>query len=132
MQVVKKLQAAVSDILTYPPERLADLTGVDVSTARRWKRAGKLPAPILRLLALCLLGRLDLLGWDGWTLLDGSLQSPEGWAFSPGEVLALPLLRLQLAQAQAEIRRFMGLEQQPKLSGEEIEDAIQGARSRGA
>jgi hypothetical protein len=36
--------------------------------------------------------------WAGWLCKDGLLWSPEGWAASPSQVLALPLMREQLRE----------------------------------
>lgn len=51
------------------------------------------------------LGCFDL-EWRGWRVYGGALISPEGWELPVGEVLALPLLRQQLAVYQAEMRRI--------------------------
>lgn len=69
--------------------------GVDRRTARRWKRAGRVPsivAPLLRIRFEGDLADLDA-AWCGWKLHRGDLWSPEGHAFSPGDLRALPYLR---------------------------------------
>lgn len=85
---------------------LAERTGVSLATARRWKRARRIPAAIARFIQVAIFGELGVISraWRGWSLRDGALVSPEGWTFSPGEILSLPFLRQQLAAYQAEQR----------------------------
>jgi Phage protein len=56
--------------------------------------------------------------WKGWRIRDGQLISPEGWAVSPSDVLALPLMRLQINSYQREQRiakaELEALEEQPQ------------------
>jgi len=53
---------------------------------------------------VCHCGELDDLhkAWRGWRLVRGTLYSPEGWAFTPGAVLTLPLLETQVREMQRE------------------------------
>lgn len=90
----------------YSSARIAERIGVSEVTARRWKRAKKLPAAIARLLRLVLGGELGEISraWRGWSLREGELVSPEGWTFKAGEILAIPFFRAQLAAYQAEQR----------------------------
>lgn len=74
-------------------------------TLYRW-RTGRAQIPGRQHLAIkALLG--DLPGtagaWSGWRFWEGKLCSPAGDAFSAGQVLALGLLRQQLAAQQREI-----------------------------
>lgn len=59
--------------------------------------------------------------WRGWTARGGKLISPEGWEITVGDVLALPLMRQQLAAYQAEIRlqreRVLMMQEQPTPEG---------------
>lgn len=104
-----------SDLLRLPAEEIADAAGVDISTARRWKRANRLPEPVARLLAITKLGRLDAIGWRGWRMVRGELVSPEGWTYQPGEVLALTLLRQRVSVLQAEHRKFYSMADQTEM-----------------
>jgi hypothetical protein len=56
--------------------------------------------------------------WKGWRIRDGQLISPEGWAATPGEILALPLMRAQIASYQRDQRiakaAVDALEEQPE------------------
>lgn len=90
-------------------EALAELAGVEVKTAARWKRGAALPEPTRRLLRLRVRGELGLLSeaWQGWQLLRDQLVSPEGATYSPGAVRSGPLyqaiateLRTREAHAQ--------------------------------
>jgi hypothetical protein len=44
---------------------------------------------------------------------DGKIISPEAWAYSPGEVLSLTLLRAQIAHLEAQRRQVREMEEQP-------------------
>ncbi len=105
---------------------LALLIGVEISTARRWLRRRALPAPAARLLAIVRLGDLGVIdpSWRRWRLLEGELVSPEGWRARPGEVLALPFLRAQVAEAAR--RRRIDL-QADWIAGEWVEPREESA-----
>jgi hypothetical protein len=92
---------------------LASLTGVDRATARRWRAHGRLPRHVNRLLAIITLGQLDAIGWKGWRIMRGVLVSPEGWEATPGDVLALPFMRQQIAILQADARAWRAVDEQP-------------------
>lgn len=71
---------------------LAQLCGVSLRTARRWKQRGAVPDRAARLAAVTVdLGTIDA-AWAGWQLSSGGLYSPDGWRFLPGEIQALPTL----------------------------------------
>ena len=46
------------------------------------------------------------LDWRGWQVRGGKLISPEGWEIAVNEVLAVPLMRQQIAAYQTELRRI--------------------------
>ena len=56
--------------------------------------------------------------WKGWRIREGQLISSEGWAISPVEVLALPLMRAQIASYQRDERiaeaELDALDEQPE------------------
>ena len=90
-----------------PAEELARLTGVHVTTARRWKRGAPLEPPVARLLSLLLTGDLGAISpaWRGWRLVDGKLYGPDLVdGFTPGDVLSIPYLRSQVAAYQSRLR----------------------------
>lgn len=89
-------------------KELADLGGVHLSTARRWKRTGKCPRSIELLVRVCHAGDLGPIhrAWRGWRLVLGELVSPEDWAFTPGAVRSQRLLARQVQDLQRE-RRFI-------------------------
>jgi hypothetical protein len=104
-------------LYSLKPEIIAERTGVDVSTARRWKsgavRVPKSAAMILEADLGCFARE-----WRGWCLNGGELVSPEGWRISLGQVLNVPLMRQQLAAYQAALRAkendtLSRLEEQP-------------------
>lgn len=83
-------------------EIIAERTGVDVSTARRWKsgatRIPKAAAAVLKADLGCFSSE-----WAGWRLDGQDLVSPEGWRIARGQVLNVPLMRQQLAAYQVEL-----------------------------
>jgi hypothetical protein len=88
----------------YSAERLAELTGAHLATARRWKRQAHARPWLARLVRLCIEGHLGEISpeWDGWSLKHGKLYSPEGWEFTPGAVRAIPLMQAQIRTYQRE------------------------------
>lgn len=97
-------------------KEIASICHVDLTTARRWKRGARCP-PKSALLLIC----GDLIAfdyeWRGWRARGGKLISPEGWEITVGDVLALPLMRQQLAAYQTELRgiheRVLLMQEQP-------------------
>lgn len=92
---------------------IAAICGVDLTTARRWKRGARRPPKSAILLISGDLGIFDP-AWRGWIVRRGQLISPEGWEITTGEVLAVPLMRLQIAAYQRDLRA-----QQAALSSQE-------------
>ncbi len=94
------------DLYGIPPARLADVCGVDLSTARRWKRRGRAPGRYARLLELAggELGALSI-AWRGWRLVEGDLVNPEGERFAVGQVRALRLNQQLVAELERQLRR---------------------------
>jgi transcriptional regulator with XRE-family HTH domain len=96
-----------------PAEEIARRCGVSLKTAQRWKRgATRMPKTSAMILAGDL-GCFDP-AWKGWILRKGQIISPEGWAVTPGDLLALPLMRSQITAYQAEQRRVQAMEAQPE------------------
>jgi transcriptional regulator with XRE-family HTH domain len=90
---------------------------VDIATARRWERGARCPPATSIMILAEDLGCFDP-AWKGWRIRDGQLLSPEGWAASPGEILALPLMRAQITSYQRDQRiakaEYDALEEQPE------------------
>lgn len=91
---------------------LVSMTGVDVTTARRWKSGrARMPVAAARLAALRLLGDLESLAgpdWAGWRITrDGRLASPR-WRrpFERWEIEQLPQLHSQAAGFEVERRQL--------------------------
>ena len=97
-------------------KEIARICHVDLTTARRWKRGARCPPKM----ALLLIGG-DLAAfdpeWRGWQARGGKLISPEGWEITVSDVLALPLMRQQLAAYQSELKciheRVLLMQEQP-------------------
>ncbi|HWK75383.1 MAG TPA: hypothetical protein VNQ81_13985 [Povalibacter sp.] len=88
---------------------LADITGVHIETAKRWKRAGQLPAAHRAIVQLKTVGDLGMLNphWRGYRLYADRIWTPEGAWVSPGDIRAIPYtrelvkeLKRQLAEPQ--------------------------------
>jgi hypothetical protein len=84
-------------------KHIAEACAVDLTTARRWKRGAICPPQSALWVLTGDLGHLDP-AWTGWKLSRGCLCSPENWLIYVNDVLAVPLLRLQLAAYQSENR----------------------------
>jgi transcriptional regulator with XRE-family HTH domain len=100
-----------------PAEEIARRCDVDIATARRWKRGASRPPQTALMILGEDLGCFDP-AWKGWRIRDGQLISSEGWAVSPGDVLALPLMRAQIISYQRDQRiakaELDALEEQPE------------------
>ena len=104
----------MSEAYGIPASEIAMLCGVDIATARRWKRGtSRIPMAARKLLA----GDLSAFGkeWKGWTIRNGKLISPEGWDYSPGDVLSLTFVRTQVAHLERLRRDHERLEEQPDI-----------------
>jgi Phage protein len=87
-------------------------------TARRWKDGTRRPPATSLMILSADLGVFDP-AWSGWVIRRGKLISPEGWEVSTGEVMATPLMRMQILAYQREQRiakaQLDALEEQPSL-----------------
>jgi hypothetical protein len=101
-----------------PIKEIARICGVDITTARRWKRGAQCPPDW----ALCLLtGDLGFFDpkWTGWRLIRGDLVSPENWIITLGDVLAQRLVAAQIAAYQTENRSLKAQIEELKRGGYE-------------
>lgn len=113
-----------------PADEIARRCCVDVATARRWKRGATRPSQAAVMILLDDLGSFDP-AWKGWRIRNGALVSPEGWAVTQNDVLALPLMRAQLAGYQRDERiakaQLEALEEQPQPGVDwKLEQAFRG------
>lgn len=90
-------------------EVLCALTGAHLTTARRWKKTRRCPRWLQRLIRLCVEGELGAIArqWDGWSIRGKTLVSPEGWAFTPGEIRSIPFMHAQVAAYQQRQRTHL-------------------------
>ncbi len=81
-------------------ELIAELCGVHITTARRWKRGEEPTFAALQLIKLFTTGDLVVvdLRWSGWRIKNGTLIAPDGMQFTPGDVQAGPFWQ-QLAKS---------------------------------
>ena len=111
-------------------DTLAELTGVHVTTCRRWVREKRVPPPIARLLGIVRRGDLGVIApaWAGWRLVrdygvndatrEARLVSPEGWDFTPGDIIAGRVLVANGAARELE-REELAAEERAALADEE-------------
>jgi len=104
---------------------------VSESTWRRWENGyGKIPnAVIIALDALS--GDLSRFSkWEGWTVTETEIYSPEGIGYRPADLRCIPLLHAQIAELKRELRL---LNQRPendnlvgpvKMNGYELNNVI--------
>ena len=99
-----------------PTAELVRLCGCSERTARRWKACGVMPAALAQWVGLQQGGSLGPVDahWGGWMLRRGALISPEGWEFRPGDVLSLPLLRMQLSAQRVAARQAREAAEPPR------------------
>lgn len=85
---------------------LAGVTGRHIDTARRWKRAGRVPYALADLVRLRLEGELGAVDplWGGFRLTRGKLWTPEGTPITPGDIRAIPYRREQLRELERAAR----------------------------
>lgn len=86
-------------------KEIARICGVDLTTARRWKRGARCPPKSALLLILADLGCFSD-EWSGWRVKGQDLISPEGWRIARGQVMIVPLMRQQIAAYETELRRL--------------------------
>ena len=94
-------------------EVLAELCGVSVATARRWK-AGTSRMPRLTAAALEF-GLVHFVrDWPGWRFEGEEIVSPDGWRISRNDALAVPLLHGQISALRQRIEELEALtDEQP-------------------
>lgn len=90
-------------------KQIVEICGVDVTTARRWKRGAICPPQhVVNYLHAKYTGDLGFIdpAWRGWVLRDGHLISPEDWQMSMSDVLASRLHEAQLAAWRHEVAKM--------------------------
>ena len=60
--------------------------------------------------------------WSGWIIRHGTLISPENWQATPGEIRAIPLMRLQIQGYQRDAR--IAREELDAMDEQPLPDAI--------
>ena len=91
-----------------PAEAIAALVGVEVSTARRWRRDRSLPEPIQLLGHILTTGDLGAIhpGWAGWKLHQGELSGPNSRRpFTATELDMHPITVQRVSALEATVRR---------------------------
>jgi len=80
------------DLLGISAELLTEIASVPLSTARRWKRHGRVPAKLAPLVTLRLKADLGVIdpAWRGYQIRRGLLWTPENDSLSPEQLRAAP------------------------------------------
>jgi len=86
-------------------EALARLTRSSLRTVRRWRASGLMPRWAFDLLTLLLYRPLGMLAddWDGWHLHTSKIEAPNGYQFTPGELMTIPLRLQEIAALRSEL-----------------------------
>lgn len=87
----------------YSINEIAQLCGVSLKTAKRWRAGQAVPPPTAIMILSGDLGHLDP-AWSGWKVRRGKLISPENWIATPGDVLSIQLTQAQLSAYRIENR----------------------------
>lgn len=92
------VRGGVEELRDVSAEVIAEITGVHITTGRRWKRGEVPPLAALKVIALYQTGELGTvdLKWNGWRLRNGLLISEDGSSFTPGQVRAIPFMAMQI------------------------------------
>jgi hypothetical protein len=92
---------------------IAELCGVSVATARRWK-AGTSQMPSLTAEALARGLVYFLRDWPGWKFDGQEIVSPDGWRISRNDALTVPLMHGQIAALRQRVKELEALtDEQP-------------------
>lgn len=89
----------------------AELCGVDPRHWRRWETGeSDMPRATWAWLRVATSGgALDAIGgpdWEGWSIHQGRIYSPEGWGgFTPGELRSWPYLHAQLSELRRQVHK---------------------------
>src|SRR6185437_3757649 len=89
------------ELYGIPISEIARICKVSLKTARRWKLGQSVPPKTALMILSGDLGCFDS-KWGGWIIRRGELVSPESWCITRNDVLALPLMRSQIAILQSE------------------------------
>jgi hypothetical protein len=86
---------------------LAEALGISLRTARRFKAAGRMPFAYAVVWAILAEGDLGIAdpAFSGWRVRDGQIYSPDGVAFRPGEIAAIPIRHQQLAHLTRQLEQ---------------------------
>lgn len=90
---------------TLTTEALARLTRSSARTVRRWRASGLMPRWAFDLLTLLLYRPLGMLAddWEGWHLKTGVIEAPNGYQFTPGELMTIPMRLQEIAALKVEL-----------------------------
>jgi hypothetical protein len=97
-------------------ELIAELCGVSLATARRWK-AGTSRVPRLTAAALEM-GLVHFIrDWPGWRFEGQEIVSPDGWRIRRDDALSVPLMHGQISALRQRIRELEALTDEQPVPG---------------
>lgn len=99
-----ELSARLGPFANLPSQILCEQLFASPRSVRRWKQTDRVPALVRFVLELLHYGELKSIAraFEGWALRNGMLHAPNGWKFTPGELLSIPMLHQQLAALRRE------------------------------
>lgn len=98
------------------PEVIAEICGVDIATAYRWKSGrSRIPATAAAILA----GELGAFGkeWRGWKIQGENIISPDGWIINRNHALSVPLQERLIKDLRERIRELEALTDEQPIPG---------------
>jgi uncharacterized protein DUF3653 len=95
------------DLYGLTARMIAELTGVSLKTAQRWKHQGFAPAiaaQLIEIRAQADLGALER-SWAGFRIAPGLICTPENIKLTPGDLRAIPYRAQQIREYEREMQR---------------------------
>lgn len=97
------MRAIPPELFRWSFNEIAQMCGVSLKTASRWKSGQAVPPRSAIMLLSRDLGIFDP-AWKGWVIKGNELVSPENWIATVGDVLSIQLTQAQLSAYRSENR----------------------------
>jgi len=82
-------------------EDAAKVCDVSLRTWSAWESGfRRMPVATWSWFQVVITGLVPSKAWEGWSMKNGQLHSPDGATFNPGELLAIPYLRAQIEEME--------------------------------
>lgn len=108
MRVAISQMEPLEGFANYGARELARLTHSAERTARRWIHEGCAPRLVVRFLQLIFRGTLGAIcqQWEGWRIDRGKIIAPNGYEFTPGELLSIPVRFAHIRELERAVREL--------------------------